>query len=217
MPKQDYVIIFLVVSGQVMMVEMAETAEIIRHATEKSLIILDEVGRGTSTYDGVSIAWSLVEHLSQNTKATTLFATHYHELIELAEDLEGTKNLTVETKNRNGEVQFLYRLIEEAASQSFGIYVAKLAGLPNGILRRSQEILSRLESHHNQKDGVKIIKKNSEQLSFFPEEVAVEETPIYLKELEKDLTDIDIQSLTPLEAMIKLDQFKKVISQNQIQ
>ena len=203
MPKQDYVIIFLVVSGQVMMVEMAETAEIIRHATEKSLIILDEVGRGTSTYDGVSIAWSLVEHLSQNTKATTLFATHYHELIELAEDLEGTKNLTVETKNRNG--------------QSFGIYVAKLAGLPNGILRRSQEILSRLESHHNQKDGVKIIKKNSEQLSFFPEEVAVEETPIYLKELEKDLTDIDIQSLTPLEAMIKLDQFKKVISQNQIQ
>lgn len=199
------------------MVEMAETAEIIRHATEKSLIILDEVGRGTSTYDGVSIAWSLVEHLSQNTKATTLFATHYHELIELAEDLEGTKNLTVETKNRNGEVQFLYRLIEEAASQSFGIYVAKLAGLPNGILSRSQEILSRLESHHNQKDGVKIIKKNSEQLSFFPEEVAVEETPIYLKELEKDLTDIDIQSLTPLEAMIKLDQFKKVISQNQIQ
>ncbi|MCP4911848.1 MAG: DNA mismatch repair protein MutS [Oligoflexia bacterium] len=199
------------------MVEMAETAEIVRHATEKSLIILDEVGRGTSTYDGVSIAWSLVEHLCEKTKATTLFATHYHELIELAQDLPGAKNLTVETTNQNGEVQFLYRLIETGASQSFGIHVAKLAGLPNEILNRSQEILTRLESHHQATDNSKIIKNRSEQLTFFPEEVMVEETPVYLKELEKDLDNIDIQSLTPLEAMIKLDQFKKVITENRIQ
>lgn len=199
------------------MVEMAETAEIVRHATENSLIILDEVGRGTSTYDGVSIAWSLVEHLCEKTKATTLFATHYHELIELAQDLPGAKNLTVETTNQNGEVQFLYRLIETGASQSFGIHVAKLAGLPNEILNRSQEILTRLESHHQATDNSKIIKSRTEQLTFFPEEVMVEETPIYLKELEKDLDNIDIQSLTPLEAMIKLDQFKKVIKENRIQ
>ena len=107
------------------MVEMSETSEIIRHATDRSLIILDEIGRGTSTYDGLSIAWALVEHFLKKTKALTLFATHYHELIDVVENLKGGKNLTVETLNLDGEVQ-LYKLIDGGAAQSYGIYVAKL-------------------------------------------------------------------------------------------
>jgi DNA mismatch repair protein MutS len=134
------------------MVEMAETAEIIRHATDNSLVILDEVGRGTSTYDGLSIAWALVEHLIHSTKCFTLFATHYHELIDLIDETPQGKNLTVQTQNKDGDVQFLYRLIEEGASQSFGIYVAKLAGLPPSLLHRASEILQGLESENDQKN-----------------------------------------------------------------
>ncbi len=127
-----------IIKGQsTFMVEMSETAEILRHATSNSLIVLDEIGRGTSTYDGLSIAWSLVEYFVSKTKALTLFSTHYHELIELVDDLDGAKNLTVKTVNENGNVQFLYKLIEEGAGQSFGIHVAKLAGLPKEILNRS--------------------------------------------------------------------------------
>lgn len=133
------------------MVEMSETAEILRHATDRSLIILDEVGRGTSTYDGMSIAWALIEHFVWKTKAITLFATHYHELIDLVDNLPSAKNFTVETANEGHEVRFLYRLIEGGAAQSYGIYVAKLAGLPSSILKRSREILHSLEEkgHHH--------------------------------------------------------------------
>ena len=127
------------------MVEMAEAAEIIRHGTERSMVILDEVGRGTSTYDGLSIAWALLEHLVARIRPLGLFATHYHELTALADDLPGVKNLTMETLAVKGEVRFLYRLKEGSAGQSFGIHVAKLAGLPREILERGQEILERLE------------------------------------------------------------------------
>jgi DNA mismatch repair protein MutS len=124
-----------IVRGQsTFMVEMSETAEIIRHATDKSFIILDEIGRGTSTYDGLSIAWALVEYLNEQTKALALFSTHYHELIDLVKELKTAKNLTVKTVNYKGKVQFLYTLIEEGATQSFGIHVAELAGLPREIL-----------------------------------------------------------------------------------
>jgi DNA mismatch repair protein MutS len=191
------------------MVEMSETAEILRHATNKSLIILDEVGRGTSTYDGLSIAWGLVEHFIHETKALTLFATHYHELIDVVEKCEAAKNLTVETINHNGKVQFLYRLIEQAASQSYGIYVAKLAGLPKSILKRSEEILTLLEENHSNpiSENKSSANVNSSQLCFL-EDVKVEEIPEYLKELEKEISKLDIMKMTPIDALLKLNQLK---------
>lgn len=199
------------------MVEMAETAEILRHATHKSLIILDEVGRGTSTYDGLSIAWGLVEHFIEQTRALTLFATHYHELIDIADKNPAAKNLTVETLNHNGKVQFLYRLIEEAASQSFGIYVASLAGLPQTVLKRSQEILNQLEQNHRSplldQKAYEPSKINSSQLCFF-EDNKTEEIPAYLKLLEKELTKMDVMKMTPLDALLKLNYLKNQIELN---
>lgn len=191
------------------MVEMAETAEIIRHATERSLIILDEVGRGTSTYDGLSIAWSLCEHFLSETKALTLFATHYHELIELADREEAAKNLTVETQNNNGDVQFLYNLVEQAASQSFGIYVAKMAGLPKKVLLRSQELLTQLESEERKEVSFEECKPDG-QLSMFPNEQEVE-IPEYLKKIDSELQEMDIMNMTPLEAMKKLHDLQSTI------
>lgn len=205
------------------MVEMAETAEILRHATDKSLIILDEVGRGTSTYDGLSIAWGLVEHFIDQTRALTLFATHYHELIAIADSNPAAKNLTVETVSHKGNVQFLYRLIEKAASQSFGIYVASLAGLPPSVLKRSQEILQQLETNHHapvldQKayELQETAKKHSSQLCFF-EDLRPEETvtiPAYLKDLEQELNKIDIMKMTPIDALLKLNQLKNQLELN---
>lgn len=194
------------------MVEMSETAEIIRHATENSLIILDEVGRGTSTYDGLSIAWALVEYFIKQTKAITLFATHYHELIELVDGLDYAKNLTVETVSKNGDVKFLYRLIEQGASQSYGIFVAKLAGLPIELLERSSNILKTLEEDsigHNEKINKVCRKKNDQkQLSIFDSvtEQRTAEIPLHLLQLEEQLKKIDLQHLTPLQALNKLDQ-----------
>jgi DNA mismatch repair protein MutS len=193
------------------MVEMAETAEILRHASEKSLIILDEVGRGTSTYDGLSIAWGLVEHFIEKTRALTLFATHYHELIEVVTNYNSAKNLTVETVNHNGNVQFLYRLIEKPASQSFGIYVAKLAGLPNSVLKRSEEILHQLEKHHhNPVEMPKVQKGNkNNQLCFLDDLIHEVEIPQHLKLLEEDLLKVDVMKMTPIDALLKLNELKK--------
>ena len=195
------------------MVEMSETAEIVRHASERSLIILDEIGRGTSTYDGLSIAWALVEHFVNNTKALGLFATHYHELIELVEKLPAAKNLTVETKNKNGEVQFLYNLIEQGASQSFGIYVAKLAGLPAPLIKRSKEILHDLESEkitHTTSAKTANKKGCNTQLNLF-EIVDEPAIPKHLLELESEIRKINIMETTPLNALQKLNQFKELL------
>jgi DNA mismatch repair protein MutS len=195
-----------IIKGQsTFMVEMAETAEILRHASEKSLIILDEIGRGTSTYDGLSIAWALVEHFV-NKKSLTLFATHYHELIELVESLNGAKNFTVRTEQKNGKVQFMYELIEQGATQSFGIHVAELAGLPKEVLKRSREILKGLEK--TQGNVGKDIIQNAvkpDQLTFFSGTPAV---PTYLADLEQDLQTLDVMNLTPLEALQKLHEMK---------
>lgn len=199
------------------MVEMAETAEILRHATSKSLIILDEVGRGTSTYDGLSIAWGLVEHFIAETKALTLFATHYHELIDVADNSPQAKNLTVETINIKGNVQFLYRLIEKPASQSFGIYVASLAGLPKSVLARSEEILKQLESNHHQpvieSKTPGNAKSPSSQLCFF-EDLKQEEIPAYLKVLEEEIAKLDVMKMTPIDALLKLNQLKSQLELN---
>ena len=131
------------------MVEMSETAEILRHANERSLIVLDEIGRGTSTYDGISIAWALMEHFVLRVKAISLFASHYHELTTLAEKLPGADNFTMETVIEDGNVHFLYHFIKGGAAQSYGVYVAKLAGLPREILQRAGEILHSLEKDRN--------------------------------------------------------------------
>lgn len=203
-----------IIKGQsTFMVEMSETAEIIRHATDNSLIILDEIGRGTSTYDGLSIAWSLVEFFVQQTKALTLFSTHYHELIDLVNTLPQAKNLTVKTINENGNVQFLYKLIEEGAGQSYGIHVAKLAGLPKEILNRSAQILSLLEKNHNHANDVLNIpqEENTDQMDMFgiaPQIVFEDTSSPIVEELEK----LDVVNMTPMEAMQKLHEFKELLN-----
>jgi DNA mismatch repair protein MutS len=192
-----------IIRGQsTFMVEMAETAEILRHASEKSLIILDEIGRGTSTYDGLSIAWSLVEHFVKKLRAITLFATHYHELIELVESLPAARNFTVRTEQKNGKVKFLYELIEQGATQSFGIHVAELAGLPKEVLKRSKEILKELEKDHHASanDLVERVNFGNLQLSLFQSSPI----PDHLTGLEQDLKNLDILNLTPIQALQKL-------------
>ena len=128
------------------LVEMNETANIIHHATQDSLVILDEIGRGTSTYDGLSIAWSVAEHLHDKIGALTLFATHYHELTEMARTHAAAKNFTVAVREWNDEIVFLHRIVPGAADRSYGIQVARLAGLPAEIIDRAKEILGRLEA-----------------------------------------------------------------------
>jgi DNA mismatch repair protein MutS len=196
-----------IIKGQsTFMVEMAETAEILRHASENSLIILDEIGRGTSTYDGLSIAWALVEHFVRRLKPITLFATHYHELIELVDSMPEAKNFTVRTEQKNGKVQFLYELIEAGATQSFGIHVAELAGLPREVLKRSREILKDLEATQNS-HGSAIL---DHQLTFFTP-APTSPIPDYLSCLEHDLKALDVLNLTPLQALQKLHDLKTQI------
>jgi DNA mismatch repair protein MutS len=212
------------------MVEMSETAEIIRHATGRSLILLDEVGRGTSTYDGLSIAWSLVEYLISKTKAITFFATHYHELIKLVDELDGAQNLTMEIYNNNGEINFLYKLIQGGAKESFGIYVAKIAGVPDEMLKRSEVILKNLEELNSSETEIicapetaKNKKKNSKnkkkaiQLSFLNEENYDENcsqmapTPKYYQTLEEELGKINIMNLTAVQAIAAIDGLQAII------
>lgn len=200
-----------IIRGQsTFMVEMSETAEILRHASEDSLIILDEIGRGTSTYDGLSIAWALVEHFVTRLKALTLFATHYHELIELCESLPAAKNFTVRVESHRGKVQFLYELIETGATQSFGIHVAELAGLPKDLLKRAREILGKLEEQHHQQSLVEYV--DPPQLSLFqavePLRETIVETPTHLVELEQRLKELDVMNMTPLQALQHLHQLK---------
>jgi DNA mismatch repair protein MutS len=200
-----------IIKGQsTFMVEMAETAEILRHASDKSLIILDEIGRGTSTYDGLSIAWALVEHFVARLKATTLFATHYHELIELVHSMPAAKNFTVRTEQKNGKVQFMYELIEAGATQSFGIHVAELAGLPREVLKRSRDILKDLEKKQDSNEA----KIFDTQLTFFGAPPSELKVPEYLSLLESDLKELDILNLTPLQALQKLQDLKTQVLVN---
>lgn len=210
-----------IIKGQsTFMVEMTETAEILRHATENSLIILDEIGRGTSTFDGMSIAWSLVEYFIKDIKAKTLFSTHYHELIDLIDTLPNGKNLTVRTEMINGKVQFLYELIEKGAAQSFGINVAELAGLPKKVLKRSKEILQRIESaSHGQNliDHIHGKEIDLNQLSIFDMDagnpVTDKEIPQHLLKLEKEIEEIDLFNMTPIQALNKLNDIQRLLNQ----
>jgi DNA mismatch repair protein MutS len=189
------------------MVEMTETAAILRTATARSLILLDEVGRGTSTYDGLAIAWAAVEYLHARVHAKTLFATHYFELTELAEQLSGVKNYHVSVKETGGSVVFLRRVEPGAADRSYGIEVAKLAGLPNEVVVRAREVLAEHESSEHRLSGYLTPGASTEverptQLTIF--------TPLSQPVLEK-LREVDLNRLTPLEALNLLAELKRQI------
>ena len=183
------------------MVEMVETANILRHASPASLVILDEVGRGTSTYDGLSIAWAVVEYLHNNPdlRAKTLFATHYHELTELADRLPRVRNYNVAVAEEGDQVVFLHKIIPGGADRSYGIHVAQLAGLPRAVIHRAAEILADLEQEARAPGAPKPGEVRPQQLSMFATEPAV----------VKALKELDVNQLTPLEAINQLYQLQK--------
>ncbi|MFB0552324.1 MAG: DNA mismatch repair protein MutS [Phycisphaerae bacterium] len=191
------------------MVEMTETANIINNATGKSLVILDEVGRGTSTYDGLSLAWAITEHIANKLKCRTLFATHYHELTELAELFTNLKNCNVAVREWMDEVVFLHKILPGGTDKSYGIHVAKLAGLPKNILERSKEILEELEStFQKEATGEHLSKHKTKQPD--KDSLFVQK---HRSVLEK-LSSIDINNLTPIEAINLLNGIKKEIEQD---
>jgi DNA mismatch repair protein MutS len=188
------------------MVEMTETAAILHTATAQSLILLDEIGRGTATYDGLAIAWAAVEYLHARTRAKTLFATHYFELTELADQLSGVKNYHVSVKETGGGIVFLRKVEPGAADRSYGIEVAKLAGLPNEVIERAREVLAEHENAEHQLTGQLA---NDESRPARPPQLTIF-TPISQPVLEK-LREVDLNRLTPLEALNLLAELKKHI------
>ncbi|OCA69409.1 DNA mismatch repair protein MutS [Chryseobacterium artocarpi] len=192
------------------MVEMNEAANILNNISERSLILLDEIGRGTSTYDGVSIAWAIAEYLHQHTtQAKTLFATHYHELNEMTVNFERVKNFHVSIQENKGNIIFMRKLVPGGSEHSFGIHVAKLAGMPSKVVNRANEILKTLEASRTQDGGtsenIKRVTEENMQLSFFQLDDPV------LENIREELKKIDINTLTPIEALMKLNTIKKMI------
>jgi DNA mismatch repair protein MutS len=195
------------------MVEMMETASIMNNISAKSLILMDEIGRGTSTYDGISIAWSILEYLHNHpyAKAKTLFATHYHELNELTHDFERIKNFNVSVKDVNNKIVFMRKLKAGGSEHSFGIHVAQMAGMPKEIVARANEILASLESsksHEEHTEKLKNMPKNEEKL--FQMKMFDAYNPNFEK-LKEILQSIDLNITTPMEAMMKLSEMKKVL------
>ena len=194
------------------MVEMNEAADILNNLSTKSLILFDELGRGTSTYDGISIAWAIVEHIHEHPKARakTLFATHYHELNEMEKSFKRIKNYNVSVKEVENKVIFLRKLVKGGSEHSFGIHVAKMAGMPQSIVKRADEILSQLETD-NRKTGIsKPMKKISSeregfQLSFFQLDDPV------LSQVRDEINNLDVNNLTPVEALNKLNEIKRIL------
>jgi DNA mismatch repair protein MutS len=201
------------------MVEMNETASILNNLSNRSLILLDEIGRGTSTYDGISIAWSIAEFLHNHPqhRAKTLFATHYHELNEMCQYFPRIKNYNVSVKESGNKIIFLRKLAEGGSAHSFGIHVARMAGMPAYVIERANVILKKLEKEHEfefegevnlEVEGSARIKAGAEsdmQLSFFQLN-----DPI-LQQLKEDILDIDINTLTPVEALLKLNEIKRLV------
>jgi DNA mismatch repair protein MutS len=190
------------------MVEMNETASILNNLSERSLVLLDEIGRGTSTYDGISIAWAISEYLHEHpAKAKTLFATHYHELNEMTETFERIKNYNVSVKELKDNVLFLRKLVAGGSAHSFGIHVAKMAGMPQQVLHRANKILKKLEQSHSSEELTEKVKAldNEMQLSFFNLD-----DPL-LESIKEEILHIDIDTLTPVEALMKLNEIKRML------
>lgn len=190
------------------MVEMNETASILNNISDRSLILLDEIGRGTSTYDGISIAWSIAEFLHENPKAKpkTLFATHYHELNQMAKAFERIHNYSISIKEIDKQVLFLRKLIPGGSEHSFGIHVAKLAGMPNTVINRAEQVLKSLEQSHKNTGGStkkEIELENPMQLSIFKLDDPV------LEQIRDELLNLDVNTLTPVEALMKLNEIQK--------
>ncbi len=186
------------------MVEMTETAAILNTATPRSLILLDEVGRGTSTYDGLAIAWAAIEYIHANTRAKTLFATHYHELTELAERLSGVKNFHVTVKESGGGIVFLRKVVEGAADKSYGIEVAKLAGLPADVIHRAREVLAEHESA--EKSAVTHLAKD-ENVASGPMQLTIF-TPLSQRIVDR-IKETELNGISPLEALNLLHELKR--------
>jgi DNA mismatch repair protein MutS len=198
------------------MVEMNETASILNNLSNRSLILLDEIGRGTSTYDGISIAWSIAEYIHEHAyKAKTLFATHYHELNDMAEQFQRIKNYNVSVKETSNKIIFTRKLIPGGSEHSFGIHVAQMAGMPKFIVERAKQVLAQLEASHRKSyysDDIKTEKnlsmsnnKSDYQLSFFQLD-----DPL-LGQIKDEIMRTDINSLTPVEALLKLNEIKKLL------
>jgi DNA mismatch repair protein MutS len=194
------------------MVEMNETASILNNISERSLVLLDEIGRGTSTYDGISIAWAISEYLHEHpSKAKTLFATHYHELNEMTETFDRIKNYNVSVKELKDNVLFLRKLVPGGSHHSFGIHVAKMAGMPQAVLHRAYKILKRLEKSHSSEelsDKMKELTREEMQLSFFKLD-----DPL-LEEIRDEILNTDIDTLTPVEALMKLNEIKRMLQRS---
>jgi DNA mismatch repair protein MutS len=190
------------------MVEMNETAGILNNLTDKSLVILDEIGRGTSTYDGLSLAWALAEHL-KDTKVRCLFATHFHELTALADEHEGVRNYNVAVKEWKDEVIFLHKIVPGSADDSYGIYVAKLAGIPAKVIARAKHILTQLELKNDLKEDLKTGFAGEKQFDLFtrvpdPTSAVIRET----------IESMDVNAMTPLEALNKVQELKEILNEN---
>ncbi len=188
------------------MVEMNETADILNNITERSLVILDEIGRGTSTYDGLSLAQAVSEYLAQR-KVKTLFATHFHELNALTQDFAGVKNYNIAVKEWNDEVIFLHKIVPGGTDDSYGIYVAKLAGVPGEVVARAKKILTRLEVYGNLREKIRSGPDTEQQMSLFDRGG----DPLWEK-MKQDLEKCEINALTPLDALGKIHQWKQMLS-----
>jgi DNA mismatch repair protein MutS len=188
------------------MVEMIETANIIFSASKRSLIILDEIGRGTSTYDGISIAWAVAEHIHNNISAKCMFATHYHELTALENELSGARNFSMSVEEEKGSLFFLRKIVPRPASRSYGIQVAGMAGLPSSIINRARSIMKRLEEER--KGSAELSKNDLTQLSLFDKK---KEDYQFINEL----ANIDLDKLTPLDALSRLYRWKDEVDKNE--
>nr|WP_299385149.1 DNA mismatch repair protein MutS [Allomuricauda sp.] len=191
------------------MVEMNETASILNNLSERSLVLLDEIGRGTSTYDGISIAWAISEYLHEHpAKAKTLFATHYHELNEMCNTFSRIKNYNVSVKELKDNVLFLRKLVPGGSEHSFGIHVAKMAGMPQQVIQKANKILKKLEKSHSSEEMADTLQatQNEMQLSFFNLD-----DPL-LEEIKDEILHLDIDTLTPVEALMKLNEIKRLLS-----
>jgi DNA mismatch repair protein MutS len=190
------------------MVEMNETASILNNISERSLVLLDEIGRGTSTYDGISIAWAIAEFLHEHpAQPKTLFATHYHELNEMSESLPRIQNYNVAVKELKDNVLFVRKLVKGGSAHSFGIHVAKMAGMPQIVILKAQKLLKKLEKNHSNDalNGIKEV-KDEMQMSFFNLD-----DPL-LEEIKDEILNLDINTITPMEALMKLNEIKRMLS-----